>query len=399
MATSLDKAILHCDLNSFFASVELLDFPDLCDKPVAVAGDPQKRHGIILAKNEAAKRFGVKTAETIQEAKRKCPKLILLPPHHEKYAYFSEQVNLIYLRFTNRIERFGIDESWLDVTKSPKEFGSPTDIANKIRETVKTELGLTISVGVSFNKVFAKLGSDLKKPDAVSVISRENFKDLVWKLPINDMLFVGRKTAEELKKMGIETIGELANYKAEKLQRKFGIFGTQIHENANGIADDNVAFWGEETEAKSLGNSTTFERDLLGEEDISAGLNQLADKVCDRLKEENLYASTVQITIKTADFKSIQRQAALSNPTNSRRVILEEAIKLAKQANAYSYPVRLLGISCSKLSDKSNVQLDFFATPKNEKSEKIEDALLELRKKFGSKSISPASSLFKKKST
>lgn len=391
----MDKHILHCDLNSFFASVELLERPDLLDKPVAVCGDPKKRRGIILAKNEIAKAYGVKTAEPIPQALRKCPHLVLLEPHHDKFKYYSDQTNLIYLRYTNKVERFGIDESWLDVTKSPKEFGTPVEIADKIRKTVKSELGLTLSIGVSFNKVFAKLGSDLKKPDATSLISRENFKEKIYRLPTSDLLFIGRNTAEELKKMGIETIGDLAGADIQRLVKRFGAHATGMHDCANGIADDEVGFFGEESEAKSVGNSTTFDHDLFGEEEISAGLSRLADKVCDRLKDEGCKASTVRVTIKMPNLKSIQRQSTLNAPTNLRRIIFSEALKLAKSANAHQYPVRLLGISCSNLSFKEGEQLSLFGG-QNKKAQKAEDAVLSLRKKFGRGAIDFGTSLLEK---
>ena len=206
-----ERVILHCDLNCFFASVELLDKPALWEVPVAVCGDPKLRHGIILAKNEPAKQRGVKTAETVWQARKKCPVLVLLPPHHELYREYSRRVNAIYDRFTDLVEPFGIDESWLDVTGSLHLFGGDAKaLADRIRSTVKAETGLTLSVGVSFNKVFAKLGSDMKKPDATTVIPRDGWQDMVWPLPLGDMLFAGRAATETLKKYGIETIGQLA---------------------------------------------------------------------------------------------------------------------------------------------------------------------------------------------
>ena len=388
----MDKQILHCDLNAFYASVELLERPELLDKPVAVCGDPKKRHGIILAKNEIAKKYGVKTAEPIPYAVRKCPHLVLLPSSRGKYSVFSKKVNEIYLRFTNKIEPFGIDESWLDVTKSPKHFGDAEDIANAIRQIVRTELGLTVSVGVSFNKVFAKLGSDLKKPDATSVISRENFKEKIWSLPASELLFIGRKTADELLKMGIKTIGDLANANRERLVRKFGINAHSMHDAANGIADDNVAFYGEEPEVKSIGNSTTFDHDLLGEDEIATGLSELVDKVCDRLKLEKFAASTVRLTIKTPNFKTIQRQTTLPIPTDLRRTIFNSALSLAKSADAHQYPVRLLGVSCSGLTPKKNVQPDLFSQ-QNGKLESVEDIAMLIRQKFGDNAMKSGRSL------
>ena len=220
----MDRIILHCDLNCFYASVELLSHPDLRDVPMAVCGDPQSRHGIILAKNEPAKKFGVQTAETIWQAKKKCPDLVLLPPHHDLYREYSRKVNAIYDEYTDLVEPFGIDESWLDVTNTLHLFGGDAKaLADTLRERMKRELGLTLSVGVSFNKVFAKLGSDYKKPDATTVISRENWKELVWPLPVGDLLYVGGAARKLLKQYGITTISQLAACKPEMLETLMGI--------------------------------------------------------------------------------------------------------------------------------------------------------------------------------
>lgn len=231
----MDRVIFHCDLNAFYASVELLQYPQFRTAPVAVCGDPSARHGIILAKNEAAKAFGVKTAETIWQARRKCPDLILLPAHHDKYRYYSKLAGEVYTRYTDLVEPFGIDESWLDVTGTLHLFGGdPVALANQLRDVMKQELGLTISVGVSFNKVFAKLGSDYKKPDATTVIWREDVPRLVWPLPVTDLLFVGRASARVLEKAGIRTIGDLAAAPRDQVERLLGKHGGQIHDYATG---------------------------------------------------------------------------------------------------------------------------------------------------------------------
>ena len=220
---AMDRIILHCDLNCFYASVELLSHPDLRDIPTAVCGDPTSRHGIILAKNEPAKRCGVQTAETIWQAKKKCPALVLLPPHHDLYREYSRKVNAIYEEYTDLVEPFGIDESWLDVTGSLHLFGGDAKaLADTLRQRMKQELGLTLSVGVSFNKVFAKLGSDYQKPDATTVISRENWKKLVWPLPVGDLLFVGSAARKLLRQYGVETIGQLAACRVEMLETVMG---------------------------------------------------------------------------------------------------------------------------------------------------------------------------------
>ena len=230
-----DRIIFHCDLNCFFASVELLDKPALQDVPVAVCGDPASRHGIILAKNEPAKQMGIQTAETVWQAKQKCPHLILLPPHHSLYADYSRRVNTIYGQYTDLVEPFGIDESWLDITGSMHLFGGDGKaIADQLRQRLREELGLTISVGVSFNKIFAKLGSDYKKPDATTVIDRDNWQRIVWPLPVGDLLGVGRSTQKLLRQYGVETIGQLAAFPRETLETLMGKHGAQLHDYANG---------------------------------------------------------------------------------------------------------------------------------------------------------------------
>ena len=231
-----ERIILHCDLNSFYASVELLDKPALWEVPVAVCGDPKTRHGIILAKNEPAKKYGIQTAETVWQAKKKCPGLVLLPPHHDLYKMWSVRVNDIYERFTDLIEPFGIDESWLDVTNSLHLFGGDAKaLADTLRERIKREFGLTISVGVSFNKVFAKLGSDYKKPDAITRIERDNYKEIAYPLPATDLFYVGPATERKLRGVGIHTIGQLAEASPKLLEYKLGKMGLVLHTFANGL--------------------------------------------------------------------------------------------------------------------------------------------------------------------
>ncbi|MDY5583188.1 MAG: DNA polymerase IV [Candidatus Merdousia sp.] len=385
-----DRTILHCDLNGFYASVEALAHPEIGDKPMAVSGNPRIRHGIILAKNEAAKKYGISTGEPIFQAKKKCPNLILLEPHHEKYAEYSRRVNEIYSRFTNRVEPFGIDESWLDVSGSLSLFGSGVEIADKLRETVKSELGLTISVGVSFNKVFAKLGSDYKKPDATTLFGRGQTQ-IIRGLPVRDMLFVGRSTAETLRRMGIQTIGDLADADENFLIRRFGKHGKSLSEAARGEENSPVAFYGEDDEAKSVGNSITFKRDLDGAADIRAGLELVAEKVARRMKRDGVKCTVVHATIKGADFSCLTRQTTVDKPTNSRLALAETAMRLVSTNWDLKSPIRMLGIAGSGLVDaNAPYQADLFEPPQelSEKNEKAEDAFFDIREKFGKSAIS-----------
>lgn len=253
-ASTKDRVILHCDMNGFFASVELLEHPELKDKPMAVSGDPNNRHGIILAKNQIAKEYGVVTAETIWKAKQKCPDLQLVRPHMSKYKHYCTLINEIYQRFTDMVEPFSIDESWLDVTASQKLFGSGKEIADTIRETVKAELGLTLSAGVSFNKIFAKMGSEYKKPDATTEITRDNYKEILWPLPAREFFGVGRATADKLLHLGIHTIGDIATAPKELLVAHFGKHGNIMWEHANGLDESPVSLYSEREPIKSVGN-------------------------------------------------------------------------------------------------------------------------------------------------
>ena len=252
---------------------------------MAVCGNPKNRHGIILAKNELAKKCGILTAETVFSARRKCPDLVLVPPNHDDYEKYSKLVNQIYLRYTDRVEPFGIDESWLDVTGSLSLFGSGKDIADSIREDVKSEIGLTVSVGVSFNKVFAKLGSDLKKPDATTVISRDKYRDIVWPLPVKSLIYVGKAASQTLARMGILTIGDLAAADKRLVAMKLGKHGEMICTYARGEDDSEVRVFEDDPDLKTVGNGMTFSRDLVDINDIKAGVTELADTVAMRLRK------------------------------------------------------------------------------------------------------------------
>ena len=383
-----DRIILHCDLNGFFASVEELNHPEVGGRPMAVCGDPELRHGIVLAKNEAAKKFGVSTGETIWSARRKCPDLILLPSHHDEYRKYSVLANGVYCSFTPRVERFGIDESWLDVSHAAKDFREGGLLADKIRETVKKKLGLTLSVGVSFNKVFAKLGSDFKKPDATTVFGRDSVENVIWKLPVSNLLYVGKNTCLKLSRMGVRTIGDLAKCSKGRLERAFGKFGACLHDSANGLDDSPVNFWGEEEEAKSVGNSITFRRDLKGAEEIKIGLGLVADKVSERLVLRNLKAGMIRVVLKDPEFRTLSRQEILPIPTNLRKDLISESFKLVEKFWNLESPVRLLGISAGELTGaESEFQAELFPEKSREKLEAAERTMQTVRRKFGRDSI------------
>ena len=392
-----DRVILHCDCNGFYASVECLLDPSLKDVPMAVGGDSESRHGIVLAKNELAKKYDIQTAETIWQAKRKCPELVVVRPHREEYEKYSRLVNEIYEQYTDQVEPYGIDESFLDVTGSKALFGDGKTIADTLRKRVREELGLTISVGVSFNKVFAKLGSDYKKPDATTVISRENYQQIAWELPASSLLFVGHSTKETLDQFGIKTIGDLAKADDAMLEKRLGKAGAMLSRYARGEDHEPVASICEQKEMKSIGNSITFKRNLITWEDIQTGTAAIADMVASRLRGHKVKCWTVQVIIKDIEFKSIARQKTLIIPTNLTKELEETALELIQKHWKIGKPIRMLGIQTSSLIEEGqeHQQLNLFVeeTKKHEKQQKAEAALDQIRKKFGKGAVTKANIL------
>ena len=392
----MDRIVYHCDCNSFYCSVELLSHPELRHVPTAVCGDPNSRHGIILAKNEPAKKLGVRTAETIWQARQKCPDLVLLPAHHGLYREYSKKVNAIYDRFTDLIEPFGIDESWLDVTGTLHLFGGdPKALADRLRDTVREELGLTISVGVSFNKVFAKLGSDYKKPDATTVISREDFREIVWPLPVTDLLFVGRAAARVLGQYGVTTIGELAAFGQKALVELLGKQGGQLWEYANGLEHSPVAPAGTYTPPKSVGNGETFPRNLTRKDEVGRGVAVLADEVAVRLRKHGMKAGTLQLTIRDPQFKDICRQRPLDAPANTARELYRAAMDILARSWTAGAPIRAITLTAHNLIPEGEAaeQLDLFqscAPKKRDKLEKLERTMDAIRSKYGREAVTVA---------
>ncbi len=384
----MDRIILHCDCNCFYASCELLSRPELRQLPVAVCGDPTERHGIILAKNEPAKRCGVKTAETIYKARQKCPGLILLPPHHQLYDEYSKKINAVYSEYTDLVEPFGIDESWLDVTGSLHLFGGEAKaLADTLRNRIRQEFGLTISVGVSFNKVFAKLGSDYKKPDATTVISRENWREIVTPLPVGDLLFVGRSAQDLLGRYGVRTIGDLGKCSEEMLETLMGKMGLQLYRYANGLDNSPVRGEKDREPIKSVGNSTTFRRDLTRWDEVQSGISLLSDSVAMRLRRHGLYCGGVQVGIKNSRFQVFSRQTTLDHSTHLMREINDTALRLVKELWKAPDPIRLLSVTALHLTEEAQSfrQLDLLGTDEKtqEKQEAVESAMDTLRRKFG----------------
>ena len=388
----MERTVLHVDCNSFFASVETVFRPELASVPMAVAGDAEARHGIILAKNELAKAKGVVTAETIWSAKRKCPALVLVPPHHAEYAAFSRRFRAILARYTDMVEPFGIDEAWMDVTGSRTLFGDGYTIAERIRREVKAELGITVSVGVSFNKVFAKLGSDYKKPDAVTVIGREDVPRMVYPLPADAMIFVGDQTAKLLSDIGILTIGDLAAASPTFLSTKLGKAGAMLSAYARGEDDSPVASLLEKTDAKSVSSGMTFRHDLTAKDEIALGIRVLAEDVAYRLHKTNMKCTTVGVTVKDYLLKSTSKQTTLDIPTHLAGEISEIALALALSIVRRGVPIRMISVAAMGLlrAEDAVSQMTLFdeeADEKREKRERLEDTLISLRDRYGRSAV------------
>lgn len=386
------RTILHSDLNNFYASVECLRNPAIREKPVVVVGSKEDRHGIVLAKNMIAKKAGVQTGDVYWQARQKCGlRLVEVQADFPAYLHYSKQARRIYEDYTDRIEAFGIDECWLDVTESLFLFGSGKSIAESIRERMKKEIGLTVSVGVSYNKIFAKLASDMKKPDAVTEITPENYKREVWKLPVGDLLYVGKATEGKLNKIGIRTIGDLAQTKEERLVSLLGKWGSHLYTFANGKDASPVVTVAEEETVKSVGNSLTVYRDLKDEEDVRMVLCLLADSVASRMREAGLRkAGTVHVYARASDLAAYQKQGKLPRATSYANEIASEAFSLFRQAYPWREYVRGLGVSVSDFRFGAE-QLDLFSDfVQIEKRERLNTAIDQLRRKYGNNIIQSA---------
>lgn len=391
-----DRVILHCDCNSFFASVETALCPEYRNVPMAVCGSEELRHGIVLAKNELAKAYGIQTAETVFSARKKCPSLVIAKPHYDAYSAFSKKVNEIYSNYTDKIEQFGIDESWLDVTDSQRLFGNGLQIAETIRKRVKDEIGITISIGVSFNKVFAKLGSDYKKPDAITLISRENYTDIVYPLPACDLLFVGKKTGLALERIGVYTIGDLAALSSEYLISKFGKLGLMLHKYSRGLDDSEVE--PQDTgDVKSVGNGYTFKRDLVSLEDVRVGVYYLAEEIARRLRHKGKRAQTIAVTIKDAELHSIQRQSQMRHSTDIGDEIAKASLEIFDREWCEGQPIRMITLTASGLvsRDGEYTQMGMFDEEGDElrrKKDKEREKTVDLIKsKYGTSAITRGS--------
>lgn len=388
----MDRVIIHSDANCFYASVEMLYHPEFAGKPLAVGGDPEARHGIVLTANYIAKKHGVKTGMALWRARQACPDVIFVPPRMDLYLKFSSMLREIYGEYTDKIEPYGCDEAWLDVSDSISLKGDGRKIADEISARVKKELGITVSEGISWNKIYAKLGSDYKKPDAITEFNRENYKSLIWKLPASDLLYVGRSTHRTLSKYGIHTIGDLACTDPDFLLKTLGKMGLVIHSFANGWDESPVATEGYSAPIKSIGNSTTTPRDLENDLDVQIIFMALAESVSARLRKHGFKCNTVAISIRDNSLYHFSRQMHLREPMDITDEIMNAAMELFRNNYDWSHPIRSLGVRGADLVTADiPVQMSLFMNEeKRAKQEKMDKAVDEIRRRFGYFSIQRA---------
>lgn len=385
----MERTILHCDLNGFYASVEALYHPEFRDRPLAVGGRIEDRHGIILAKNELAKKYRIMTGETLAEARGKCPDLVIIPPNFSRYLTFSNRVRGIMKDYTDLIEPFGIDEAWMDVSGCSKLFGNGEKIADEIRKRIKFELGITASVGVSYNKIFAKLGSDYKKPDATTIISREDKAQIVDPLPIGDLLYVGRSSEYKLHSIGVRTIGQLAKLPPDLLKGMFGKNGLTLWEFANGYEHSPVRYWGEKVPVKSLGNSVTTKKDLVSLDDLKIVLYVLAQSVAARLRDQNYQARKIAVYWRDNELHGDGHQVILNLPSACGKELWSQGLKTILKYYDFSVPLRSLGIKAFDLvSSQQDQQLNLFVDQtKRDQQLALEVTIDQIKRRFGFRSI------------
>ncbi len=384
-----ERVIFHCDANSFYASVEIANNKNLTGKPVAVTGNPEKRTGIILTRSLEAKKYGVETGEAIWQAKLKCPNLVCVPPNHALYAEYSKNLRKIYEKYTDRVESFGIDECWLDMTDSLKFFGSAKEVADKIREDVKTTLNITISVGVSFGKLLAKLGSDIKKPDATTIIDKHNFKQIVYPLPITSIIGIGKRLNKRYNKIGVFKLGEIIDIPDSVLKKNFGILGLQLKQKLLGNDYDEVKKCNDISAPKSIGNGTTTIKDVYTRDEIMGVVTALCEEISTRLRAENFNAGSVSVTIKTADFRYIHETSRLLFKTNTNLDLCNCCMRLIDSFWKYGTAVRAIRICTYNLSSCNETQLNMFSN--SLKNSNLNSALDKIRNKYGYYSITPLS--------
>jgi Nucleotidyltransferase/DNA polymerase involved in DNA repair len=379
------RVILHCDIDYCYAQMEEMKYPELKKVPMAVGGSEEKRHGIILAKNTLAKRHGVKTAESLREALAKCPKLLIIHPNYDDYLYYSEKVKDIYRSYSDKVESFGIDEAWVDISDSLSLFGSGETIAKEIKRRIKEELGLTVSIGLSFNKVFAKLGSDLNKPDGLSIITEENYRDIVWPLPVEELFYVGPATKRKLYEQNIKTIGELAQMELHKVKNKLGKMGELVYHFANGVDISEVKLNEYKRLPKSMGNGITTPKDVCSYQEAEIVFYVLVESIAARLKDLEMVGGVISIALRDKELNSFMRQKKISEKTNIASEIMDVVKCLLHEHYDFSIPMRSLSVTVAELSADTGIrQLNLLVDEKEkERMRNLDLAMMKIRNKYG----------------
>lgn len=388
---NMERIIFHIDVNNAFLSWTAVDMLksgsklDIRTIPAVIGGDESKRHGVVLAKSNIAKQFGIKTGEPIYFARKKCSNLQVFESNHKMYREYSNRLYELFKEYTNIIERFSIDECFLDMTNFIGKNENYLSIAKEISTRIKEELGFTVNIGIAHNKLLAKMASDFEKPDKIHTLWTDEIKTKMWPLTVSELLMVGRKSLPKLEKMGIRTIGDLANYNKEVLYKTFGKFGKTIWEYANGIDNSPVNYI--EEKPKGIGNSITVPQDLTNINEINKILLNLTEQVTYRLRKENMIANVVNVQIKDSNFRVYSHQRKLDTATSSTKIIYEQAKKLMEELYLKGTRVRLIGIRVDDLLDERDKQISLFDNKQNEKQEKLDETIDKLKEKYGINTI------------
>ncbi|MFR3516986.1 MAG: DNA polymerase IV [Coprobacillus cateniformis] len=393
----MERWIIHSDINHCYAQIEEMMYPELRNVPMAVGGHEEDRHGIILAKNDLAKKYHIKTGESLRDAFQKCPELLIVPPHYDDYLFYTEEVKRIYREYSDKVESFGLDEAWIDITGTEKLFHKTAmELAEEIQRRVFKELGLTVSMGLSFNKVFAKLGSDLDKKQGLAVITRDNFKDMVFPLPVADILYIGKATSSQLNERNIYTLGDLALSSKEYIKSFLGKNGEMVWLFANGY--DTLSVNSSQQVIKSVGNGITAKHDIHTIEEAKIVLSMLAESVAKRLRQSNKLGSVISIGMRYKDLQGLSRQKRVDTPTNIAQEILDMGMILLRDNWNMAIPLRSLSISVSSLVEKETYayQMSLFNTANEEDRYEqlhLEEVIQEIKERWGEKSIKYGHSL------
>lgn len=389
----MEKQILHIDVNNAFLSwtaVEMLKNGsdiDIREIPAIIGGDETKRSGIVLAKSMKAKECGIKTAQTIYQARVKCPGLKIYPSNFKIYKQYSNKLYELLLQYTDKIERFSIDECFLDMTNYLMQ-DTLENKAKEISKRVKEELGFTVNIGIAPNKLLAKMASDFTKPDRIHTLYKEEIPTKMWPLPVSELFMLGKRTVPKLYNMQIRTIGDLAKIRKETLSKKFGKHGIQMWEYANGIDNSEVQY--KKEKPKGIGNSITLPENAEQIEKLEEILLALAEQVTFRLRKYDLLAKTVNVQLRTNNFEDTSHQGKLDSPTATTKEIYEKAKKLLNQMYHKPMKIRLIGLRVDNLIEKENMQISLFQEPKNDKQEKLDKVVDELKNKYGYNKITRA---------